>query len=366
MRSRTPAWHVARAVRSWVLPAAAAAAWGVLAVALAAFAGEPRTERVVGDRLILKSGRELVGRLVADADHRIEFVDVQRGPLVLPRHLVRTFVRDGEAPGLFAPLWLDGKSDDAPREWVRHQPPAGGAPGSLATGIGRFFHEPTRTTLFLVGAVHVGDAAYFRRLQDVLDSCDRVLFEGVGARPGDAVPSEDDIARFDALFELQRRLKDLLGLEYQRDRIDYDRSWWRNADVGVTELRRELDARGALLPTDSPLVRLLLEIALRGIDSSRLDEEPQLRMLLKRQTAVALATAERLMAGSMRELQSVLVDWRNDAALEVLDQELAAGSKGRWIALFYGAAHLADFAAKLVPRGFEFETSGWVEAWRID
>jgi hypothetical protein len=89
-------------------------------------------------------------------------------------------------------------------------------------------------------------------------------------------------------------------------------------------------------------------------------------MLLKRQTAVALATAERLMAGSMRELQSVLVDWRNDAALEVLDQELAAGSKGRWIALFYGAAHLADFAAKLVPRGFEFETSGWVEAWRID
>ncbi len=337
------------------------------AVLLAVAAVVAASPGVAGsDRVVLKSGRELVGSLVADAGHQVEFDDAQRGRLMLPRHLVRTVVRADQPAGLFAPLWLDGPAGSPPRQWVRHVQPRAGAPGSLATGIGRFFHEPTRTTLFLVGAVHVGDPAYFARLQDVLDSCDQVLFEGVGPRPGDAAPSEDDVARFDALFQLQLRLKDLLGLEFQRDGLDYDRSWWRNADVGVTALRAELEARGAALPTDSPLVRALLQMVLQGLDTSRLDADPRLRALLKRQVAAALATAEQLLAGHAEALQTVLIDWRNDAALQVLDEELANGRKGRWLALFYGAGHLADFADKLAPRGFAYETMDWLEAWRLD
>ncbi|MBM4016403.1 MAG: hypothetical protein FJ293_15750 [Planctomycetes bacterium] len=337
-----------------------------LLAVLVALAAAAASGGAGGDRVVLKSGRELVGTLISDGGHQVEFDDAQRGRLVLPRHLVRTVVRADQPAGLFAPLWLDEPSGAAPRQWVRHVPPRAGAPGSLATGIGRFFHEPTRTTLFLVGAVHVGDAAYYERLQDVLDSCDRVLFEGVGPRPGDAAPSEDDVARFDALFQLQLRLKDLLGLEFQRDGLDYDRSWWRNADVGVTALRAELDARGAALPTDSPLVRALLQMVLQGLDTGRLDADPRMRAMLKRQVAAVLATAEQLLAGQADALQSVLVEWRNDAALAVLDDEIADGRPGRWIALFYGAAHLADFADKLALRGFTYETMDWLEAWRLD
>ena len=38
---------------------------------------------------------------------------------------------------------------------------------------------------------------------------------------------------------------------------------------------------------------------------------------------------------------------------------------GRWIAVFYGAGHLPDMAAKLTQRGFEFQGVGWVRAWEL-
>lgn len=331
------------------------------ALAIGAARREP-----AADRVVLKSGRELVGKLIADADHVVVFADETRGELRLPRHLLRTVVR-GDAPqDAFAPLWLDPPAGELPRSWTRHEPPRAGRPGALSTGIGRFFHEPSRTTLFLVGAIHIGDPAYYQRLQDVLDSCDAVLFEGVGGDADAAAPSAEDIARFDALFQLQLKLNALLGLQFQKDGLDYDRSWWRNADVGMVELKDQLDARGAALPTDSPLVRALLQMVLGGLDASQIDRDPRMRLLVKRQVAMALATADQLLATQMQALNEVLIDWRNDAALCVLDDELARGAKGRWIALFYGAAHLPDFARKLAERGFEYQAAAWLEAWRID
>ncbi|MSR46165.1 MAG: hypothetical protein EXS13_03720 [Planctomycetes bacterium] len=339
----------------------------VLAIGLAAaFALGAVRARDEHDRVVLKSGRELRGLLVGESDHRIEFVDDVRGKLTLPRHLVRTVVHGALPPDTFAPLWLDEPQGAAPTSYVRFEPPREGQAGALSTGIARFFHEPTRTTLFLVGAVHVGDPDYYARLQDVLDSSDVVLFEGVGPSAGEAPPAAEEIARFDALFQLQLKLKDLLGLQFQKDGLDYRRPNWTNADVDLGALHAQLEARGAALPTDHPLVRALLHMVLGGIDAAQLDREPRLRAMVKRQAAAALATADQLLGGSMPALNEVLVDWRNDAALAVLDSEVAAGERGRWIALFYGAAHLPDFATKLAARGYEFQSATWLRAWRVE
>jgi hypothetical protein len=173
------------------------------------------------DRLVLKSGRELVGRVDGEREHRILFHDDEGGEMTIARVDVRTIVRADDEPGLFAPIVLEPPSETAPATFIRFDPPRD-EPGHLLTGVARFFEERSRTTLFLVGAVHIGEPAYYERLQDVLDSCDVVLFEGVGGGRGVA-PSDDEVASMDALTKLQLTLKDALGLQFQKDGLDYRR-----------------------------------------------------------------------------------------------------------------------------------------------
>lgn len=335
------------------------AAWLALLVLPAAVA------RDEADRVVMKSGRELVGRLVAERDHKVVFVEAKGEQLELPRRAVRTVVRADETPGLFAPLVLDAASDSAPENYVRFVEPNDDQPGSLSTGVARFFDERTRTTLFLVGAVHIADPAYYARLQDVLDSCDEVLFEGVGGARGKA-PTEEELASLDALTRLQLMVKDALGLQFQHEGLDYRRGFWRNADVDFASLSERMSAEGVSLPTDSPIFRALLRFVVGAFDLSEATKDPQLRRLLKRQVASALASSDKLFELGGAKLGEVLISWRNDAALKVLDDELAKGAHGRWLAIFYGAAHLPDLAKKVAERGFEYQRSGWLEAWKVE
>jgi hypothetical protein len=318
------------------------------------------------DRVVLKSGRELVGRFGGERDHKVYFVDDEVGAVVVPRLHVRTIVAGDAEPGLFAPVVLEASSEEPPNNFVRFEAPAGAKPGALMTGIARLFDEKTRTTVFLVGAVHVGDHDYYERVQDLLDGCDRVLFEGVGHGREGAPPPDEEVARYDALFKLQIKLKDLLGLEFQKDGLDYRHDFWKNADVDMESLSARMKEEGVGLPTDPPLIRGLLSLAMGMLDASKLAENPQFRQQIKRQAAAVLAGSDAVFGGQMRALGKVLIDWRDDAALAALDRELAAGPSGRWIAVFYGAGHLPDMTQKLLARGLEYQGCDWLRAWLIE
>jgi hypothetical protein len=318
------------------------------------------------DRVVLKSGRELIGRFGGEHGHRVLFVDDELGPLSVARVHVRTVVPGTGDPGLFAPVVLTAGETPPPETYVRYVAPAGDAPGELDTGVARLFDAKSRTTLFLVGAVHVGEEEYYARLQDVLDSCDVVLFEGVGRGKNGGAAGEEEMARFDALFRLQLKLKDLLGLAFQKDGLDYSHEFWKNADVDLDRLNEKLGKEGVGLPTDSPLIRGLLSVVLGMVDASSLDQNPEFRQLLKRQAAVALSGADAAFGGALAPLGRVLIDWRNDRALRCLDAEVKAGPPGRWIALFYGAGHLPDLAKKLLAKGWEFQGSEWLRAWNVE
>src|SRR5262249_57370946 len=98
-------------------------------------------------------------------------------------------------PALSAPILLDVPEAAPPKSYIRLLEAKGDAPGALATGVARLFDERTRTTVFLVGAVHVADADYYARVQDVLDGCDVVLFEGVGHGKDGGAPAESEMER---------------------------------------------------------------------------------------------------------------------------------------------------------------------------
>ncbi len=341
----------------------------LVALALAFVAGSAapaRTDaRAPADRVVLKSGRELFGKFGSERGHKVYFVDDELGALAVPRVNVRTVVRGDADPDLFAPILLDRPEAAPPKSYIRLEAAKGDAPAALATGVARLFDERTRTTVFLVGAVHVADADYYARVQDVLDGCDVVLFEGVGHAAGGGPPDPAEMERYDSLFKLQLKLKDLLGLTFQRDGLDYGRKFWKNADVDMESLSAEMQREDVGLPTDPPLIRGLLKLVMGVLDASQLGENPEFRRQLKSQAAAALAAADSLFGGEMRKLGKVLIDWRNDAALKCLDEEIARGAPGRWIAVFYGAGHLPDMEAKLAQRGFEYQGVDWLRAWEL-
>ncbi|MGA0870734.1 MAG: hypothetical protein ACO3UM_17530, partial [Planctomycetota bacterium] len=197
------------------------------------------------DRVVLKSSRTLVGVLTRDTRSAVEFVDDEVGAVRVPWTAIRAVETEG-SPADALGIEAAEEPGDRPStyvRWVRE-----GDEQGLETGTARWHHAETDTTVFLVGVVHIADRTYFGQLQRFLDSCDLVLFEGVGR----GAASEEDIARLGTMMQMQLSLRGALGLDFQKDCVDYDRPFWRNSDVPIDEVLAELQSRGAALPTANP------------------------------------------------------------------------------------------------------------------
>jgi hypothetical protein len=227
-------------------------------------------------------------------------------------------------------------------------------------------HPETGTVVSLVGAVHVGDPAYYEELQRMLDAHEVVLFEGVRGL---------DSGEIEFIARLQIELKDFLGLGFQKDHLDYARPNWVNADMTWEEMRRELEARNQeLIPNMeairrmTPMITKMLETQMKSLEKS-----PGARALVqdsaKRILGRMLASSERLfkMLGIYDEKQrnDVLISLRNDRAFEALEKSLAEGKRS--VAVFYGAAHLPDLERRLTEElGFRPVGDRWLLAWRVE
>jgi triphosphoribosyl-dephospho-CoA synthetase len=84
---------------------------------------------------------------------------------------------------------------------------------------------------------------------------------------------------------------------------------------------------------------------------------------LKRLLAQQFDTVEDLIAGVETGGGTALIGERNRVALEVMDQQIAAGKKR--LAIFYGAAHLADMEERLLKQGYKRVKVEWLKAWDL-
>jgi hypothetical protein len=221
----------------------------------------------------------------------------------------------------------------------------------------------------LVGAVHVGDKAYYEALNKEFEKYDALLYELVA--PEDAkVPKERKGPPGSAIGGLQVGMKELLGLEFQLDRVDYSKANFVHADMSPDEFAKTMSQRG------ESFTQMFFKMMGYGFSQQGKGTNTEMDLLLamfakNRTHKMKIAMAEQFdsMEGQIDILDgkdgSTILTERNRKAFEVLDQELKAGKKK--LGVFYGAAHLPDMEKRLLS-DFGMKRSGerWVTAWSLE
>jgi hypothetical protein len=197
----------------------------------------------------------------------------------------------------------------------------------------RVLRGPGPAEVRLVGAVHVGDPAYYAALGAFVEPCARVLYEGLQA--GDT-PVPDDTGLATSLAAL--------GLVFQRDAVVGDDRWVR-ADGGVDDVRAALLARPDADPAkvDAWLVERDRG-ALAGLVAAASQGE-RLRDLARLSLVRGLAAPPPDDAAWWE----VVIGGRDELVVDHLTRSASLSP----VCVVYGADHLPDLEARLRRRGFD-------------
>jgi len=183
------------------------------------------------------------------------------------------------------------------------------------------------------------------------------------APAGTRIPEGQELPTNNPISFVQKMLRDVLELQFQLERIQYNRPNMVHADMSPEQLAQAMRDRGESVFT----IFLRMMVQSMAQQNQTAGSEAQLLMaLFDRNRALAL---KRLMAeqfqsmeGTIGALSGSLIEGRNAVALGVLRENLKAGKQK--LAIFYGAGHMRDFEKRLradfrlVPVRTE-----WLTAW---
>lgn len=184
----------------------------------------------------------------------------------------------------------------------------------------------------LVAVVHIGEKAYYERLNKEFEKYDTVLYELV-APEGIKPPKSGEQKSDNPLAMLQQGMKFFLRLEHQLEVVDYGKANFIHADLSPEGMRRAMKERG-----DNEMTVFLGVIAdflrKKNLGADRpAPQTPDISLndlvkptKFKRMMAQQFADA----GGDVvlgRTVNQLLVEDRNKACMKVLQQQLAAGKK---------------------------------------
>lgn len=278
------------------------------------------------------------------------------------------------ALGVLAAPWIfaaEGPAKKAGSDYLRFHEHAKGA--ALQVGIISLQHKETGAKVDLVGAVHIGDADYYRALNKDFKKYDAVLYEMV--KPKDLDPGKLNQGRKQSSVSfLQRFMKTQLDLAYQLDEVDYSPKNFVHADMTDKQFAKRQKARGEGM--FQLMMRMMREDMARqkggGGGAADISAGELMRALFSPTRAVDLKyllarqfnELERLTAGLDGKEGSVILTERNTVALKVLQREMKNGRKN--MAIFYGAAHMPDIEKRMIDKlGFERKATRWLTAWDL-
>ncbi len=260
------------------------------------------------------------------------------------------------------------------KDFIRIEKSEDGKPQSLDTAVVSYKAGSQGAQVDLIGAVHIGEASYYRELNRLFDQYDVLLYELV-APEGTVVSAKAQQESSNPISFLQKSLKTFLGMESQLEKVDYSKKHFVRADMTPTQIAKKMEERGdtaltialstmvdvmrqqnkaAQNPQDNPLMS-------SDMGLMELLENPHKAKLMMAQQFVSTGSLDEALGGSLNQL---LVIDRNSEAIKGLQKQLAQGKQR--IGIFYGAAHLPDLEKRLVS---DFSmTKGetrWIKAWDL-
>lgn len=245
---------------------------------------------------------------------------------------------------------------------------------SLQTAVVSY-ESPQKAQVDLVGAIHIADKAYFDALNTRFKAYEAVLYELVGPSFEERGKSEavNQAQKLQWVGQLQTMMRDALKLHGQLEGIDYQAKNFVHADMDMTQFTKTQDQKQESFLTLYLKAMQAQKAAneKRGVSSDAAGMVMLLKILtmkdssteLKRMIAREFDSVEDIMAGVESGDGTVLVGERNRVALEVMEKQIAAGKKR--LAIFYGAAHLADMEERLLKKGFKRTKIDWLKAWYL-
>ena len=252
------------------------------------------------------------------------------------------------------------KAADNDAEFLRLTKNDDGQMTAMQSAIATYWSAPRadgRVRVDLVAAIHVADDVYFGQLNRRFASYDSVLYELIAA--ADTRPANDQRQSASGVIGwMQGGMKDVLGLEFQLDQVDYTRDNFIHVDFSPEEFARVMRERG------ESFVKILFKAVGRSLATQQPAAggnndlavlaaffSPQRELQLKRILARQLVETD-VAAFWEGPNGSTLITERNKKAIRVLEEEIKAGKKR--LAIFYGAGHMADFHRRLTL-GLDFQ-----------
>jgi hypothetical protein len=182
-------------------------------------------------------------------------------------------------------------------------------------------------SVWLAGVMHVGEPEYYHKLQHFLDGQTVVLYEGI--KPGthrhhvhestaastqDSNPATSP-AGTNADYSMQSTLARSLGLVFQLEAIDYDRTNFLNSDLSIQQIERIMAGGQSLGQKEGTNVSfdVLLQImdgrsflgSLFKIGMQFIAANPQLQAVAK----LTMIEAVGRLKGDLSDVQDLPPDW---------------------------------------------------------
>ena len=284
------------------------------------------------------------------------------------------FAQSGDSDGLR--ILTKPKHPIHGTQFLRLLNDASGNPLSLQTSITRYRSPDKRLLVDLIAVIHVGEKDYYRKLDHQFTQYQSLLYELVAPENNRVpMPSQRSGSGTNPLKLIQGTMQNMLGLQSQLDHIDYTKKNFVHADLSPAQIKQKLQQRGetpwsfaikafgeAMQQQKSSPGANALAQDIQSFDQlfSVMSDSTKLKRLLAKQ----FASNEAMELGLGKSLNQLLITDRNEAAMKVLRQEIGEG-KTR-LALFYGAAHMPDFEARLTQElGLKKTRQAWVEAWDL-
>ncbi len=239
--------------------------------------------------------------------------------------------------------------------------------------------------VWLYGASHIGQSNYYASLQQRLDAHPLVLFEGVGEHARRAgkpkgqspAPPSPKLRKPSGTnsedYSLQGTMARSLGLVFQLEAIDYERTNFVNSDLSIAEIQSLMQPGRTFTtgpgksaaPADDDDGNASFQTLLSAMDGSstlgvimkglmqlvgsseRLQAMTKLALIETLGAMKADPSNMKNLPPDMQELMQVLIRERNKVVIADLKVELKRKPPPPSIAIFYGAGHLPDMEMRL-------------------